>query len=1177
VGEARQIRLLGPVEVWCSGRRLAVGDRRRRTVLAALAVDANRLVTTDCLLDRVWGERAPSSARNALYGYLRKLRTTTGLVIRRASGGYLLEIDPPNVDLPEFTRLAAAARGAGHSPRAAELWAAALDKWQGVPLTGLDGEWVEEVRDALVRQHLSARLERNDVELRLGRHRELLDELRGLVAEHGLDERPLAQYLLAAQRSGRRAEAIEAFHGARRRFVDELGVEPSQETHDLYCRILRDEVDHQTPEPGPRFRVLGTLEFAVGAEWQAIKAPKWRALLAILLAEPGRVVSIDRIVAELWGDEPPASAVNLVHGYVARLRASIGGDVLVTRAPGYVLRVDPEQIDAGRFAAAVTAGLDTLASGEAQRAAEQLAAALALWRGPAFADVPGSPMVAAEGARLDELRLMAVEARVDADLAGGRHAEVITELRELTERHPLREQLWARLMAALHGAGRRAEALEVFAQVRHTLAAELGVDPGTALREQHRRILAEDAPSDEPDDPDQSGEPPDEPRPRWASAQLPVELPDLVGRDEQLAAAKRWLGSATPLIAVTGPGGVGKTAFAASLAARSQSLFPDGVLFAPAGESALPRLLAALGIPVADEQPKSPHDRAAMFWDLLGDRRVLIVLDDVPDESYVRPLLPAAGGCGLVVTSRRRLAGLDSFHALPLDVLQIDAGITLLRAIAGDGRVGRHAGSIVEACGGLPLAVKVAGARLCARPNWTAEDLARRLADTRSRLDWLQLGDLGVRTSLVESISGLTDDQRLLLRRLGLLDTAEFAGWATAALLDRDPGAAEPLLDDLVEAHLVEPAGHGVTGPRYRMHELIRLVAGELADDADVTATTRVRYGWLALAAAADDQLAHWFGLDPEPAPAWLPPADILAAVAADPMRWFGEEHDALVAAIRCRADTVAWALAQRMATYLEVRGHYDDWIAVLRAGLAAADHIHDRHGQATMLGLLMHAEANRDQHQTGMRYAALAFAAYQALDSPAPPFDSAPSVATPALEDARRRRDTLAVGFEACRLALALRLEGARTDYLALFEEARDAFRVGGVPLLELWTIKNTGLVYLRRRQFAQAEECLRRGHEIFRDSAGTIAAGGDLAGVAAAYGRTDLAEQLVTAAIAAANRTGDRWTGARALHTLADIRASRGDPGAARAYREALSVWTDLRLPHRIAQINEALTQFS
>lgn len=335
-----------------------------------------------------------------------------------------------------------------------------------------------------------------------------------------------------------------------------------------------------------------------------------------------------------------------------------------------------------------------------------------------------------------------------------------------------------------------------------------------------------------------------------------------------------------------------------------------------------------------------------------------------------------------------------------------------------------------------------------------------------------------------------------------------------------------------------------------------------------------MRHGWLALTAAADDQLAHWFGVDPAPSPVWLPPADTVAAVIADPLRWFDEEHDALMTAVR-GCGPVAWAIAQRMATYQELRGRYEDWCTVLRAGLAAADASHDKQGQATMLGLLMHAEATRDEHQAGMRYAALAFAAYQALDTPPPPCTRATTATTPALEDARRRGDVLAIGFEACRLTISLRVQGTEADYLALFEEARDAFRLGNVPLLELWTIKNAGLGYLRQHRFTEAVECLGRGQAIFQAATGEVVPGGDLASVAAAHDRPDLAEQLAKASLTDANRMGDAWSAARALHALADVRASRGDPAAARTYRKALTVWTDLRMPRRVAQVEEAMAR--
>ncbi|MGN9914664.1 BTAD domain-containing putative transcriptional regulator [Phytohabitans sp. LJ34] len=912
------------------------------------------------------------------------------------------------------------------------------------------------------------------------------------------------------------------------------------------------------------------MEIYDGAERLTFGPPRIRVLLAVLLTAPGQLMSMDKFIDDLWPEAPPPDSRALIHGYISRLRRVLGSGSsgqaaarrLVTRKPGYLLDVGEQELDLHRYqrivaSARTVAPRDRIAL---LRQADQL------WHGTPFADVPPTPAITAAVTRLAELRLATLEKQFDAMLEADQDEGLVAELTDLVARHPLRERFVSQLMLALHRSGRTADALTVFQQTVERLRDELGVDPGLALRTAHQTVIAEQA---------------SPPIPTRVPCQLPSSLPLLVGRDDTLAAGEQVLASATPWLAVTGPGGVGKTTFALCLADRARAAFPDGILVArrgsePVDESMLTRFLGAFGIPISGQLRKSPRDRGELFWELLGARRVLIVLDDVPDESYVRPLLPVASGCGLVVTSRRRLAGLESLRSLPLDVLPVDVGISLMRTTAGTQDIDRHAGAIVELCGGLPLAIKIAGARLRTRPNWTADDLVHRLTDTRSRLDWLQLGDIGVRTSLAESMSELTADQHRLLCRLGLLDFGEFAGWVTAALLGQDRWGAERVLDDLVEAHLVEPTGHGVTGPRYRIHDLVRLVARELADEVDVEAITRLRHGWLALAATADNQLAHWFGLDPEPTPVWLPPQDTVAAVAADPMRWFDEEHDALMTVVHCDADAVTWALAQRMSSHLELRGRYDDWGRVLRAGLAAADNAHDRQGQATMLGLMMQAEAARDENDSALRYAALAFAAYQAVQTPAPPLAQAPAVCTPALEDARRRGDALAVGLEACRLAEEKRLEGAQIDYLALFEEARDAFRAGDIPLLELWMLKNPGLVYLRQHRFTEAEGCLRRGQALHQNEANLFNSGGDLAGVAATCGRADLAEQLATAAIDVANRTHDPWTAARALHTLADIRASRGDfDASARTYQKALNAWTDLRNPRRVAMIEEAMAR--
>src|SRR3984957_16877589 len=248
-----------------------------------------------------------------------------------------------------------------------------------------------------------------------------------------------------------------------------------------------------------RFRILGHLEVQTPDGWTAISAPKWRSLLACLLVRPGQLVPTESLIFDLWGDNPPSTPNNMVSIYVHRLRKEVIGDAdgqtLVHRAPGYLLRVAPGDLDSQVFESLAAEGRSALAAAQPERAAELLAEALGLWRGPLLADVPPAPMLANHVSQAAERRLDTTELRIEADLACGRAAQVVAELRGLVAEHPLRERLPALLMRALEDAGRRAEAFEAYAQAQEVIAAELGVDPGAELQRFHRELLAADASS----------------------------------------------------------------------------------------------------------------------------------------------------------------------------------------------------------------------------------------------------------------------------------------------------------------------------------------------------------------------------------------------------------------------------------------------------------------------------------------------------------------------------------------------------------------------------------------------------------------------------------------------------------------------------------------------------------
>ena len=525
--------------------------------------------------------------------------------------------------------------------------------------------------------------------------------------------------------------------------------------------------------------------------------------------------------------------------------------MIVTRPPGYLLRVQPGQLDLDEFSLWTRQASEARTAGRWQAASDCGRVALALWRGPALGGASGR-VVSAEAARLEEQRLAALEERIEADLALRRHNELVGELASLVATQPLRERLRGQLMLALYRAGRQADALAVYQQGREALASELGLDPGRELRGLERRILADDPNLLTATEAVTVVSHPTAPVP----AQLPPDISDFTGREKEASVlcdllrsdreTRAW-STAVAVSAVAGKAGVGKTALAVHVAHRLRTRFPDGQLYVDLrGTKSRPReagevlasLLPRLGVEAAT-LPEGVEERSALYRTQLAGRQVLVLLDNAASEAQVDPLLPGSRGCAVIVTSRARLPGLDGVQLVDLDVLECVEAVTLLGRIAGPGRVTfepEAAAVIARHCDYLPLAVRIAGIRLAASPHWPLARLAKRLADQRRRLDELTIGDRSVRTGLAQSYECLSEDQRRCFRRVGLLARPSFSSCDAATILDLPLGTAEELLDGLVQAQLLHVA-HQAPGAkvRYHIHGLPRSYARERAKAEDAT------------------------------------------------------------------------------------------------------------------------------------------------------------------------------------------------------------------------------------------------------------------------------------------------------------------------------------------------------
>jgi DNA-binding SARP family transcriptional activator len=883
------------------------------------------------------------------------------------------------------------------------------------------------------------------------------------------------------------------------------------------------------------FRLLGAVEVRLDGRLVDVGHARQQCVLAVLLHDANRSVSADQLVDRVWGDRRlPDRPQNTLQTYVSLLRRALVPLPRVdirSRPGGYLLAVDANAVDLHRFHDLL--GRARTADGDEQAAAlfEQ---ALGLWRGEPFASLD-TPWLASVRARLTGDRHAAELDLTDLQLRLGRHAALQAALADRVREHPLDERVVGQLMLALYRNGRPADALDTYRQAQRRFAEELGTDPSPPLRELHQRILAAD-----PDlsTPVTKREPPRPPARSVVPRQLPVPPRLFTGRTRELArlaGVGQEPADTMAISAICGAGGIGKTWLALYWAHHHVDEFPDGQLyvnlrgFDPSGAPTTPAaavrgFLDALGVhPSA--VPQDLDGQAALYRSLVADKRLLILLDNARDTAQVVPLLPGSPSCLVLVTSRQRLTDLITRHGagpIDLDVLSRPEARDLLTRHLGHQRVETEAVAVAElldCCAGLPLAIGVVAARAAIHPHFSLAVLAEELRDASSRLDGLDGGDLttNLRTVLSWSYHVLDADVAAMFRLLGLVPTADIglraAAWLAALPTDR----ARMLLRELENAHLVQQYTPG----RYRMHDLVRLYAGDRVRQdhppADqVTALRGLVDSYRSTAFSADRLL------DAHRLPVRLgEPADARPAsfVSSRPtaLAWFVAEHATLIAVQRLAAEQgwheLACQLAWTLETFHRQRGQLHDAVAVWQVALAAADVLVDPVSQAV---------AHR---QLGLAKAKLG-AGDEALDH-----------LNLALGLAERTEDVLGQAHAHHLLACAWELQSDDERALAHARHALPLFQKLDLPVWEAWALDQVGW------------------HE---------ARLGDYQG----------AHEHCEAALALARRHHDREGEAVTLDSLGYVAHQNGEyPQAVDYYQQALALFRDLDHAYEEASTLEQL----
>ena len=903
------------------------------------------------------------------------------------------------------------------------------------------------------------------------------------------------------------------------------------------------------------FGLLGDVEVRAGGRLVEIGHVRQRCVLAALLVEDGRPVPVDRLVDRVWGERAPQRARDTLYGYLSKLRGVLGVDI-ERRPGGYLLAVDPDSVDLHRFRRLVR---EARGATDDERAVALFDEALALWRGQALTG-PESPWLDALRESLHAERVAAELDRNDVALRCGRHAAVLPALRAAVVEHPLDERLAAQLMLALHHGGNSSEALRHYEHVRRHLAEELGADPGAPLRELHQGILTADPALT-------AAHPGDVPR------QLPAPQRWFTGRADELAALTAAEPAGTVLItAIGGIGGIGKTTLAVQWAHQHLQDFPDGQLyvnlrgFDPSSGPVPPTVavrgfLEALGEDPA-AIPASLDAQTGRYRSLVAGKRLLVVLDNARDTEQVSPLLPGSPSCAVLVTSRLRLPGLLTAHgarSLSLDVLGDDEAREFLASRLGAGRVATEpdvVDALVGWCGGLPLALSIVAARAALDPDFPLAVLADELRERGDRLDALDAGEIGadLRAVFSWSVDELRPEAAAVFTLLGLSPSADISLPAVASLTALSVGRARVLLRDLENAHLVQQHVPG----RYRMHDLVRLYAADLAARSDhEVALHRLAGFHVGTARAAALTLEPHKPLPELEDVEGCLPLRFTDAVAA--MRWYDDEHEGLLAVQRVAADhgwhEIAWMLARTMNNYHLRRGRTADDVAAWLVGLGSAERIDDLAKQATAHLCLGANLVELSFSERGHEHLRRCLEIYEG------------GVDHGALAGAHRA-NAWALEFEGD-------FEGALTHSLSALE----GFRKADSPIRVAESLNEVGWRYACLGRYAEAQRFCAEGMALNRElghQEGMAATLDSLAHIAHHDGRHDDAIAHYHEALDLYRELDNSAEEATVLHHLGDVHAASGENAEARAlWTRALALYEVQGRASEVASISDQLAR--